>query len=210
MNQLISDLNWRYAVKKYDPTKKITDENMAILKEAVQLSASSTGLQAYQVLDIRDKAIREKLKAASFMQEQITDASHLFIFTYFLEVEDAYIDKLISNASITRNVSLESLSGYKNLLTRSANGKSTEARNNWLSKQTYIALGNLMQTAAHLRIDTTPMEGFDVGSYNEILGLKEKNLSVSVICALGYRSEDDTYQFLKKVRKPIDELFIKV
>lgn len=210
MHQIIQDLNWRYAVKKYDPTKNITQKDLQVLKESVRLSPSSVGLQAYQILDVVDVKIREKLKEVSFDQSQITDASHLFVFCNMIDIPVAYVQKLVDTMAQVRNVPIDSLSGYKSFLLQNSQNPDTEKRNLWTSKQTYIALGHLLQTAAQLRIDATPMEGFENEAYNEILGLNELGLNASVACALGFRSEEDSYQHKNKVRKPIEDLFIMV
>ena len=210
MHQIIKDLNWRYAVKKYDPTKNISKKDLEILKESIRLAPSSVGLQAYQVLDVVDVKTREKLKEASFNQSQITDASHLFVFCNMIDIPTSYIQKLVDTMAQVRNVPVDSLSGYKDFLLENSQNPDTEKRNLWTSKQTYIALGHLLQTAAQLRIDATPMEGFENEKYNKILGLKELGLNASVACTLGYRSDEDSYQHKNKVRKPIEDLFIMV
>ncbi|MFN5417393.1 MAG: NAD(P)H-dependent oxidoreductase [Flavobacteriia bacterium] len=207
MHPIISDLNWRYAVKKYDSGKKISEENITILKEAIRLSPSSVGLQGYVVLDIQNPEIRQKLKEASHNQTQVSDASHYFVFCYPKEIHENYLDKMISHISEIRNQSIESLSGYKNMIYNLTQNQSEQKKNQWLTNQAYIALGNLLQSAAHLKIDATPMEGFNYEKYEEILELDQKGLKVAVACALGYRSEEDKYQHLKKYRKPIKDLF---
>lgn len=207
MHPIISDLNWRYAVKKYDSSKKISEENITILKEAIRLSPSSVGLQGYVVLDVQNPETRQKLKEASHNQTQVSDASHFFVFCYPKEIQENYLDKMMSHISEIRNQSIESLSGYKNMIYHLTQNQSEDKKNQWLTNQAYIALGNLLQSAAHLKIDATPMEGFNYEKYEEILQLDKKGLKVAVACALGYRSEEDKYQHLKKYRKPISDLF---
>ncbi|MCX2679699.1 NAD(P)H-dependent oxidoreductase [Galbibacter sp. EGI 63066] len=208
MSTYNENLNWRYATKKFDATKKVSDQDIETLKEAIQLSASSYGLQPYKVLVISDPEIKEKLKPAAWNQPQITDASHIVIFANINNFGEVDIDHYIKNVSETRGLELEALQGYSDLMKNSINPLPEDSRNAWTAKQTYIALGNLLSAAADLKIDTCPMEGFDAAQLAEILGLNEKNLTPSVIATIGYRSEEDETQHYKKVRKPKDELFI--
>lgn len=204
---LIGDLKWRYATKKYDASKIVSVENIAYIKEAIQLSASSYGLQAYKVLIIEDKAIREKLKPVSWGQTAITDASNLLVFCNYTEIKDETIENFIQlKADITEKNSAD-FKGYGYFMKAKLNEKSSNEINNWTSKQTYIALSNALNACAELKIDSTPIEGFEPEAYNEILGLAEKGLNASVVLAIGYRSEEDVNQFDIKVRKPLDELF---
>ncbi|MGV3630753.1 MAG: NAD(P)H-dependent oxidoreductase [Bacteroidota bacterium] len=210
MHPIIADLNWRYAVKKYNPNKRIPENEVEILKESIRLSPSSMGLQAYQVIDVQSPEMRQKLFEASHNQSQILDASHVFIFCNMTEIPESYIDSQIENMSRTREQEPASLHGYRTALLHSIRKREAEKRNSWTSKQTYIALGSLIQNAARLRIDATPIEGFENQLFNSILGLQEQGLNAVVVCALGYRSAEDKYQHLRKVRKPVEKLFITV
>lgn len=210
MHAIIEDLNWRYAVKKYDTEKKLTANHVEILKESVRLAPSSVGLQAYKVLDVVNPEIREKLRLASYNQSQITDASHLFVFCYMEQIDSSYVDFMVQNMAETRNVSIDSLNGYHKSLLNTIQNQEQEKRNIWASKQTYIALGHLLHTAAQLRVDATPIEGFIANEYDEILGLKSKGLKAAIVCSLGFRHSEDKHQHLKKVRKPLDDLFLIV
>ncbi len=205
--ELINSLNWRYATKKFDPTKKVSAEDLALIKEAVRLSASSYGLQLYKVLVIEDVEIREKLKPASWGQTQITDASHLFVFCNYTDVKDENIDDYLDLKADTQGLDREGLVDYGNMMKGAVSGMSEAIKSQWTAKQTYIALGNLLAVCSLMRIDACPMEGFEAPKYNEILGLTEKGLNASVIATVGYRSEEDKTQFLKKVRKPEESLF---
>lgn len=207
--EILDALNKRYATKKYDITKKISAEDLNTLKESIRLTPTSVGLQAFQVIDVRSGELREKLKAASFGQTPVTDASHFFVFCINADLNEKDVDELMQLVAQTREVSLDSLSGYKNMIMGSVNNPDTVKRDSWTSRQTYIALGFLLHTAAQLEIDSTPMEGFQNEKYDAILGLKELGLKSVVACALGYRHVDDMYQHKKKVRKAIDDLFIK-
>ena len=205
--ELIESLNWRYATKKFDPNKKIKPEDLETIKEAVRLSASSYGLQLYKVLVIDDPEIREKLKPASWGQTQITDASHLFVFCNYTDVNDQNIDDYLDLKADTQKLDREGLVDYGNMMKGAVSGMSETIKSQWTARQTYIALGNLLAACSMLRIDACPMEGFEPAKYNEILGLNEKGLNASVIATVGYRSEEDQTQHLKKVRKPAESLF---
>ncbi|WP_369692179.1 NAD(P)H-dependent oxidoreductase [Formosa haliotis] len=177
------------------------------MKEAIQLSASSFGLQPYKVFIIEDESIREQLKAASWNQPQITEASHMIVLANMTDANDTLVDDYIENVSKTRHIPKENLVGYSDMMKTNVVALPTEARNNWTAKQAYIALGNVLSAAASLHIDACPMEGFDHAAYNSILGLDKQNLNAAVVVTLGYRAEDDDTQHYKKVRKPEHELF---
>jgi len=204
---LINNLKWRYATKQFDSTKKISDKDLEILKEAIQLSVSSYGLQLYKVLIVENKKLREKLKPASWNQSQITDASHLVIFCNYTKVVEKNIDDYIHLIASTQNLNSENLKGYGDFMKEKVFEMPENIRENWTSKQTYLALGNLLIACAELKIDACPMEGFEVEKYNEILELKNKGLSASVIATIGYRAQEDETYKRAKVRKPISELF---
>ncbi|HBG24133.1 MAG: NAD(P)H-dependent oxidoreductase [Bacteroidetes bacterium GWF2_41_61] len=204
---IIDNLKWRYATKKFDTTKKVSAENLELLKEAVNLSASSYGLQPFKILIIENPEIREKLRAAAWGQPQITDSSHLLLFCNYLEVGPEKVDGYLKLRADINNLKLEDSKDYGDMMKSLMVALTPEQMEVWTSKQTYIALGTLLAAAAELKIDSCPMEGFDKVEFNKILGLNEKGLSASVIGAVGYRSQDDPYVVFKKVRKPLAELF---
>lgn len=210
MSNFIHHQNWRYATKKFDAAKKIAPEDLNILKEAIRLSSSSYGLQPYKVLIIENMELREKLKAAAWGQSQITDASQVIVFANQINIGNKEIDAYVQNISETRGIPTENLSGYGDFMKSKITSMAQDLKNIWTSKQTYLALGNLLNAAAELKIDVTPMEGFDHAAFNEILGLTEKGLNASVIATIGYRHKDDETQHHKKVRKSHEELFINL
>ncbi|NDV17119.1 NAD(P)H-dependent oxidoreductase [Muricauda sp. TY007] len=207
MSNVLEHRTWRYATKKFDAEKKVSDNDLDTLLEATRLSASSYGLQPYHVLVISDQEVKEQLKPASWGQSQITDASHIIVFANATDFGDELVDDYLVNVSETRNIPTEGLKGYSDFMKSKLMDLPTETKNNWTARQAYIAFGNLMQAAAELKIDTCPMEGFESDKYNEILGLNDKNLNAAVVLAVGYRSEDDETQHLPKVRKSKEELF---
>jgi len=208
MSSLLENLNWRYATKKFDATKKISDADLNTLKEAVRLAASSYGLQPYKVVIVENPEIREQLKAAAYGQTQITDASQLFIFANDLNAGPESVADYIKNISETRGIPVKALGGFEDMMNGVISNLSQEAKNIWTAKQTYIALGTLLSAAAELKIDATPMEGFNPAAFNEILGFDKLGLNASVIATVGYRHEEDEAQHFKKVRKSQEELFI--
>jgi nitroreductase len=210
MNTFLENQNWRYATKKFDATKKISTEDLQTLKEAIQLSSSSYGLQPYKVLIIENPAIREQLKPFSWNQTQITDASHLFVFTNFVDVKEEHIDNYMNNMAQTRGLNIEDLKGYSDFMKSKLIDLPNDIKSHWTSKQTYLALGNLLNAAAELKIDVTPMEGFEPEKYNEVLGLDKLGLNASLVATIGYRHEEDATQHYPKVRKPLDELFVTI
>lgn len=208
MSTFIENQKWRYATKKFDATKKIATKDLETLKEAIQLSTSSYGLQPYKVLIIENPELRAKLQPASWGQTQIVDASHLLVFANVVNVTENEIDNYMANMANTRGLQIEDLKPYSDFMKSKLVNLPKEAKAIWTSKQTYLALGNLLNAAAELKIDVTPMEGFEPEKYNEILGLNALGLNASLVATLGYRHEEDLTQHYAKVRKPNEELFI--
>ncbi len=208
MSTFIENQKWRYATKKFDATKKISSKDLETLKEAIQLSTSSYGLQPYKVLIIENPELRAKLQPASWGQTQIVDASHLLVFANVVDVTENEIDNYMANMANTRGLQIEDLKPYSDFMKSKLVNLPKEAKAIWTSKQTYLALGNLLNAAAELKIDVTPMEGFEPEKYNEILGLNTLGLNASLVATLGYRHEEDLTQHYAKVRKPNEELFI--
>ena len=204
------DLNWRYATKKYDTTKKVSEDDINHIKKAIQLAASSYGLQPYKILDIRDEKLRAELKPLSWNQPQITDASHLFLFCNKLEVTNEDVDDFLKLTADERGQNVEDLKDYGDIMKSTLSNFSGDVMQAWTARQTYIALGNGLSAAAQLHVDSSPMEGFDTEAYNKKLGLKEQGYSACVLLAIGYRSEEDQLQHAAKVRKSIDNLFEEV
>jgi nitroreductase / dihydropteridine reductase len=207
MNHIIRDLNWRYATKKFDSSLKISEENFAILKEAMRLSPSSYGLQLYKFIVIENSSLREKLKQHSWNQNQITDASHLIVLCRYSAVNENHINQMMKLTAELREISLVDTQKYADFLKMTIRNFDVEKMSNWTTNQVYIALGFLMQTAASLKIDSCPIEGFENDAYDAILNLNEKGLKSVVVCALGYRDEKDVNQFKKKVRRNHSDLF---
>lgn len=206
---ILEKLAWRYATKKFDPVKKLSAAQLDRILRATNLSASSYGLQPYKIIVVNDPVIREKLKVVSNNQSQITDASHLVIFARVDELADTHVDDYVKLTATTRNVETDALEGFAAMMKGQIQKMEHEKAAVWTSKQAYIALGTLLTACAVEGIDTCPMEGFDATAYDEILGLRERNLRTVVLAAVGFRAADDIYQHKKKVRKPLED-FVEV
>jgi len=210
MSNFIKNANWRYATKKFDTTKKISKQDLETLKEAIRLSASSFGLQPYRVLIIENPELRAKLQPAAWGQSQIVDASQLLVFANITNFGETEIDVSIANTTKTRGLPADALKGYGDFMKSKIVALPEDVRNTWASKQTYLALGNLMNAASELKIDVTPMEGFEPAQVNEILGLGKLGLNATLLATIGYRHEEDATQHYAKVRKSNEELFINL
>jgi nitroreductase len=208
MNSFIESQNWRYATKQFDASQKISQSNLAILKEAVRLSPSSMGLQPYKVIVVENPELRTKLVPAAYGQAQVVDASHLFVLAIESTINHVQVEAYMQNIADTRAQNLHSLAGFKSMVESNLKNMDEKSTADWAAKQVYLALGNLLNAAADLRIDATPMEGFNPKMVNEILGLEALGLQAVLLTTLGYRHENDKLQHLKKVRKNTNELFI--
>lgn len=203
---LIQQLEWRYATKKMTG-EKVPAEKVNNILRATQLAASSLGLQPYTILVIEDQATKEKLAPAAYNQPQITASSQLLVFCAWTDIIDKEVVAYIENIAKTRNVSTESLAGFKAMIDGSISKLTVEQKQVWASKQIYIALGTALAAAASEEVDATPMEGFNPQQFDEILGLEAKGLKSVVIMPIGYRAADDHLASAAKVRRDQSELF---
>ena len=207
MSKLIENLKWRYATKKFDSNKKVSEQDLETLMEALQLSASSYGMQFYKFLLIKNTEIRKQLMAASWGQKQVIDASDLILMCSIQSVNDADVDVAVANTGEVRDIPVEKLTAYANFVKSKVNELNTSEKQDWAAKQVYTVLGFALSACADLRIDSCPMEGFDPQKYDEILGLSAKGLIPTLVLPIGYRSENDKSQYDKKVRKSTENLF---
>lgn len=207
---IIKALNWRYATKKFDPARKVSDADLKILMESVLLAPTSFGLQPFRLLNVTDPAQRAQLVAASWGQHQVQDASHLFVFATLTTMDEAYVDRFIDSTCRARGVGKDKLESYTNMMKGFLQGLSEEELRHWASKQAYIAAGFLMETAALMQIDTCPMGGFDAKQYDSILGLGKRGLSAALVMPVGYRSAEDPLARTAKVRLPAEEMVITI
>ena len=208
---LVERLSWRYATKKFDPTKKIPSDVWAALEQSLLLSPSSFGLQPWAFIVVNDRATREKLAAASWNQPQITAASHLVVFAIRKNLKAADAEKLIDRIVEVRKVSRESLEGFKGMMTGFLGNPPAGFKiDDWSARQLYIALGTFLTSCAAIGVDACPMEGIQPADYDRILGLGKQGLSAVCVATAGYRAEDDGYAKLPKVRFPAEQIIQRV
>jgi nitroreductase len=198
---LLQALRWRYATKTFDAGRQIDPSTWATLEQSLVLTASSYGLQPWKFLVITNAAIRAELRPHSWNQSQITDCSHLVVLLKKRVITAADADRLIQTTASTRCIEASLLDGYRNMIQVDLiDGPRSQMIGQWAANQVYIALGNLLTSAALLGVDTCAMEGFSPADYDRILGLESSDYQSCVVCACGYRSADDKYASLAKVR----------
>lgn len=198
---LIAQLRWRYAVKRFDPTRKILADDWRALEEALVLTPSSYGLQPWKFFVISDQGLKGQLVPISWNQRQLADCSHVVVFAIKKDLVAADIDRYLARMAEIRGLAVEQLAGFRKLLISSFAPPPEEFNvNEWAVRQVYIALGNFMTSAAVLGIDTCPMEGIEPTKYDELLGLGDRGYATAVVCVAGYRAADDKYAGLPKVR----------
>jgi len=204
---LLECLNWRYATKKFDPNQIIPNSTWQTLSESLVLTPSSYGIQPWKFWVITNQELKEKLKPLSWNQAQVTDCSHFVVFSIHINLTTDHIDRFIERISEVRVVSTGSIEDYRNIMVNDViYGARSLIVNEWSTRQTYIALGNFMTSAALLGVDTCPMEGLEPANYDRVLGLSSKGYATVVACAAGYRANDDKYAELAKVRFPMSEV----
>ncbi len=204
---LLARLQWRYATKKFDASKKIADADWAALEQALILTPTSYGMQPYKFVVLTDPALRALLVPASWGQTQPADCSHYVVFAARARNTEADVDRYLARMAEVRGMPAEALAGFKKVLMGDVvHGARGQVALEWAARQSYIALGNFMTAAALVGVDTCPMEGFEPPKYDEILGLPAQGYHAVVACAAGYRSPDDKYAELPKVRFAASEL----
>jgi nitroreductase / dihydropteridine reductase len=203
---IIESLNWRYATKEFDPTRKISKEDLDVISESLRLTASSFGLQPWKFLIISNEKIKKSLFEHSWNQRQVVDCSHHIVFCCPRKFDDDNVDAFLDDTAQTRDQSLEDLEGYGQMMKGFLSKMDDDKKQIWMKNQLYIALGNLLTTCALIKIDACPMEGMVQAKYDEILGLKEKGLMTAFACPVGYRTDSDKYSSAPKVRFSISEV----
>lgn len=200
-DRVLQQLKWRYATKKFDPTQKIPEETWNLLEQSLVLAPSSFGLQPWKFIVVRNPEIRQSLIAHSWGQTQVADASHLVVLAIRKDLNDADVDRYVTRMSEVQQVPLENLQKFAGIVKGFIKQPPYPLDiNEWSTRQVYIALGQYMTAAAMLGIDTCPMEGFIPTKYDQILGLSERGYATVVVCPAGYRSTDDKYASMPKVR----------
>lgn len=206
---VLDALHWRYACKKFDSTRHLSEQTVQQLLEALNLTATSLGMQLMKIVVVKNPIVKEQMIQHCYNQHQVVDCSHVLVLCRFNEVDEQLVDEYVERSAATRNFDLNSpkMQGFRNMVL-STISLPEEKRVNWMINQVYIALGNLLTTCAMMQIDSCPMEGFNPKGIDTLLGLPELGLSSVLLCPIGFRHADDVYAQLPKVRKPIDDFAV--
>jgi len=207
---IINSLEWRYATKKFNPSKKLSNQQINTLKNAFNLTATSFGLQPVKMVVISDKELQEKIVAHSYYQRQVADASHLLILCIENDITTKDINAYFDLEKKVRNVDESVIAGFRKQLIDIYQNKSIEEKQLSAKQQAYLILGNLLTVCAVEKIDACPMEGFIPEKIDELLNLKEHNLKSALLLPVGFRADDDIMSEMKKVRKPLNETIIEI
>ena len=210
MSQVIEALQWRYAVKKFDSEKKLTNQQLDTVKEAFNLTATSYGLQPIRLVIIEDKTLQEKLVSASMNQRQVADCSHLLVICIEKVIDGDYVKSYFKRVKDIRDTPDEILKPFRDYLLDVFKKDSDEETALWASKQAYLAMGNLLTVCALEKIDACPMEGFETIAYDDLLGLDKMGLSSVLVLPIGYRAADDMFADFKKVRRSLQTAIIEL
>ncbi|WP_339724719.1 NAD(P)H-dependent oxidoreductase [uncultured Paraglaciecola sp.] len=205
MSELLQNLQWRYATKKMDPAKPVSAEKVDFILEAIRLSASSSGLQPYEVFVVTNPEVRAEIVPHAWDQQQITDGSHLLVFAAWDNYTAERINTMFDLVNEKRGFKNEGWENYRKMLLNTYPSRDPETNFQHAARQAYIGLGSALIAAAEMKVDCTPMEGFNPDKVDDILGLKEHGLKSVVLLPLGYRANDgDWLVNLEKVRRPTD------
>ena len=207
---IINSLEWRYATKKFDPSKKLSFQQVETLKKAFNLTATSFGLQPLKMIVIQNKELQEKIVPFSYYQRQVADASHLLVLCIENDTTSEAINSYFDMEKKVRGIEEEVISNFRNQLLEMYKNKTIEEKQQSAIYQVYIALGNLMTVCAVEKIDSCPMEGFIPSKIDELLNLEALNLKSVLMLPVGFRAEDDVMSGMKKVRKPLQETIIEL
>lgn len=208
--ELIQALKWRYATKRFNSDRIISKEKIEKLERTFNLTATSYGLQPLRLVVVQNKAIQEELKQASFNQQQLSTSSHVLVIAIEKQVGKEFIEDYFSNVMHTRETPQEILNPYTESLIKRFEKAAPSEIHAWAVNQAYLVLGALLTACAVEEIDSCPMEGFLPERYDEILGLDKQNLKSILVLPVGYRAEDDKFASFKKVRRPLEEMVVKI
>ncbi|MFT4698163.1 MAG: nitroreductase/dihydropteridine reductase [Flavobacteriaceae bacterium] len=206
---ILEKLQWRYAVKNFDDSKKLSEEKLTILKESFNLTATSYGLQPLKMLVISNPDALKDIVPMSMNQAQVGNASHILVLCTETKMDATYIKDYFNLVEDIRNTPRKILDPFQEFLIGSFSEKSSEEINVWMQKQAYLALGNLLTVCAIEDIDACPIEGFDPEKYDTYFNLNEKGLTSVLVLAVGYRAKDDIFSEFKKVRRGVEEVIIE-
>ena len=206
-SDVLQQLNWRYAVKRFDPQRRIADDVWSALEQSLVLAPSSFGLQPWKFVVVATPALRQQLHAASWNQSQVVEASHYVVIAGLRTTTADDVDRFLLRQCELRGTPVESLAGYRKMIVGFlAKGWAAKDLAGWNAHQCYLALGQFMTAAAMLGVDTCPMEGIDMATYDRLLGLDGSRYTTLCACAAGYRAADDKYATARKVRFAADEV----
>lgn len=206
----IDNLEWRYAVKKFDPDRKLPEKKVERLKRAFNLTATSYGLQPIKMVVVHNKALQEQLVPLSMGQLQVAQASHILVLCIEKRIDEAYIAGYFEKVKNVRGTSDAILNPFKDSLVTSFSKKDTLEVQEWSKNQAYLAMGNLLTVCAMEKIDSCPMEGFSPEGYDALLKLEERGLTSVLVMPVGYRAEDDIFSTFKKVRRNLEDSVIEI
>lgn len=207
---IIEKLQWRYATKKFNTSKKIPQVNIETIKNAFNLTATSYGLQPVTMFVIENEDLKKNIEAAAFNQQQVGTCSHVLVFAVSKTIDQSFIEAYFNLVKDIRNTPEEILTPFRNFLIEDFEKKSDEETHVWASKQAYLALGNLLTVCALEGIDACPMEGFEIPKVDDILALEKRNLTSVLLMPIGYRADDDMFAEFKKVRKNTTDTVIEL
>ena len=210
MSNSIQQLQWRYAVKKFDSNKILSSEKMDKLKQAFNLTATSYGLQPIKLVVLENKKLQKQLVEYSYQQEQVAQASHVLVICIEKNIDATYISNYFNRIKAVRGTSDDILNPFKEAVIDSFSKKDIEEVIDWSKKQAYLALGNLLTVCAVEEIDSCPMEGFIPDEYDKLLDLKNQDLTSVLVLPVGFRAEDDVFSSFKKVRKELNDSIIEI
>ncbi|MET0265366.1 MAG: NAD(P)H-dependent oxidoreductase [Duganella sp.] len=211
MSDLIDKLNWRYATKKYNPAKAVPEDKLNRILEAIRLAPTSSGLQPFEVLVVKNPELRAKIREVAWNQSGVSEASHLLVFAAWDNITEERIDMMFDLTNEQRGFINEGWEAYRKQLKGIVAARGDQANAEAAARQAYIALGVALVAAAFEGVDSTPMEGFNPAAVDEILSLSERKLKSVVILPLGYReAEGDWLAGLKKVRRPLDKVVSEI
>lgn len=206
----IEALKWRYATKKFDKNRVLSEEKMEILKQAFNLTATSYGLQPIKMVIVHNKKVQAKLVECSMNQQQVASASHVLVLCIEREINKEFIENYFNFVQKIRATPNEILSPFKDFLIDDFKNKHIDEIASWATNQAFLAMGTLLTVAATEAIDACPMEGFEPDKYDEVLGLDKMNLRSVLVLPVGYRAKDDMFSEFKKVRRPLSDVIIEL
>ncbi len=207
--ELLKDLKWRYAVKKFDATQTVSEDKLQAILEAGNLAATSLGMQAYRFVVVKDKAMIAKLAECSW-GEQLKGASHVIVLAACTNIDENFVTDYIDFSKKVRNTDAEKLEMFKNMIVGYLNQLDEQnQKDEWAARQVYIVLGTLLAACANARVDSCPMEGIDKAQYDKVLDLPSKNLTTIVSLPIGYRAAEDHHQNQAKLRRDLKDMVIE-